>query len=363
MNSTATDVLIIGGGQAGLASGYYLKKSGIPFIIVDNHSRVGDSWRNRYDSLVLFTPREYSGLPGLNFPGKRNEFPTKNETADYLENYAAAFNLPIQFNTTVSKLNKNNGFFQIWTNQGSFVAKKVIIATGPFQKERIPSFASKISSEVKQLHSSAYKNPEQLLSGETLVVGGGNSGAQIAVEISTRGKVSLSVGHRPVFLPLRFCGKSIFYWFDKLGILQAPAQSFIGRKIQSRPDPVFGLELKQLIKTATIDLMPKSIDASHNGIHFSDGSVREFSNIVWSTGFKADYSWLDLPHVLFDEKGYIIHKRGVTSENGLYIIGMPWQSRRTSALIGGVGEDARYIVNSIAQSTPDSLNSRMELML
>ncbi len=170
-----------------------------------------------------------------------------------------------------------------------------------------------------------------------------------------RHKVFLSVSQLPVFLPIKLAGKSIFYWFDRLGILRASAQSFIGRKIQTRPDPIIGLELKPLIKSSRVQLMPRAIDAAQSSIHFLDGSVKEFANIIWCTGFELDYNWLNIPEALYNENGSIIHKRGITTVNGLYIVGMPWQSRRTSALIGGVDEDAKYIVNSIIENGPASM--------
>lgn len=310
---------------------------------------MGDAWRNRYDSLVLFTPREFSRLPGMPFPGSRDQLPNKNEAADYLEAYADKYQLPIHLNTHVNNLSKSEGIYHISTNKGDYVAWEVIIATGPFQTDWKPEFASKLLTTINQIHSTNYKNPNQLLHGDTLVVGAGNSGAQIAVEISKQRQVYLAASRRPVSLPLQIFGKSIFYWFDKLGVLKTNVNSFIGRKIKARPDPVFGLEFKQRLKMNDIVLLPKAIDAHSNTIHFSDGSMREFTNIIWSTGFKSDYSWLKLPHVI-SEKGTIIHRRGITQESGLYVVGMPWQFRRTSSLMGGVGEDAKYVVNAIIQN-------------
>ncbi|MFX3637375.1 MAG: flavin-containing monooxygenase [Candidatus Pristimantibacillus sp.] len=341
-----TDVLVIGGGQAGLATGYYLAQAGIDFIILDSGSRIGDSWRNRYDSLVLFTPKGYSELPGMSFPGDPEQFPNKNETANYLESYASIFQFPIHLLTRVKDVRKSNEEFQITTNKESYTARRVVIASGPFQKEWIPDFANDLPSQINQLHSSKYHNPEQLLSGDTLVVGAGNSGAQIAVELSKSRPVYLSTGHKPISLPLKIGGKSIFYWFDKLGILHATKNSFIGRKIQKRPDPIFGLELKEQINYSAVLLYPKVTGTDRNSVIFADGSHREFMNIIWGTGFRFDYNWLKIPHI-FDLKGGIIHDRGITPEYGLYIVGMPWQYRRTSALLGGVGEDSRYIVESI----------------
>jgi putative flavoprotein involved in K+ transport len=160
----------------------------------------------------------------------------------------------------------------------------------------------------------------------------------------------LSVSHRPFFLPVEIGGKSIFYWFDKFGILNAPSRSFIGRRIQSRPDPIFGMELKQRIKSTAIELLSKTTAASTEGIHFSDGSIIKFENVIWCTGFQSRYEWLDIPDVHFQQNGSITHNHGITTVKGLYLVGMPWQTRRTSALIGGVGEDAKSIAHIINQT-------------
>ncbi|MEH6995912.1 NAD(P)/FAD-dependent oxidoreductase [Neobacillus drentensis] len=215
------NVAVIGAGQAGLAMGYYLKQTRLSFVILDKGSEIGESWKERYDSLKLFTPRSYSSLPGLSLEGEQNIYPTKNEISDYLIHYTNTFSLPIQLNTTITKLAKVDERFKLSTNQGEYQSKNVIIATGPFQQPYIPNFSKHLSGEVLQLHSSEYKNSSQLIKGTTVIVGGGNSGAQIAVELSHEGEVFLSVGHRMTFLPQDIGNKSIFWWFDKLGIYKA----------------------------------------------------------------------------------------------------------------------------------------------
>ncbi|WHZ02291.1 NAD(P)/FAD-dependent oxidoreductase [Neobacillus sp. YX16] len=339
------DVIVIGGGQAGLSMGYYLKQTKLSFLILDKGPAVGDSWKNRYDSLTLFTPRSYSSLPGLSLKGDEKKYPTKNEISDYLSSYANTFSLPIQLNTSVLNLDKKD-YFILNTTQDEYHSRNVIVATGPFQDPSIPEFSQLLSENILQLHSSKYKNPNQLKKGATLVVGGGNSGAQIAAEISIGSIVYLSVGQQLKFLPQDIAKKSVFWWFDKLGVLKANVHSKVGQFVKNRPDPIFGFELKSQITNGRVVLKPRATSANKNDIFFDDNTSLKVSNVIWSTGFKSDYSWINLPE-FSDEKGLPIHQRGVTSINGLYFLGLPWQYRRGSALLQGVGTDAKYIVNKL----------------
>lgn len=343
------DVLVIGAGQAGLSVGYYLKKNNLSFLLLDQGSEIGESWRKRYDSLKLFTPRSYSYLPGLALNGDPNGYPTKDEISDYLTQYAKAFSLPVKLQTMITKLEKDGDCFALSTSQGEYRSKQVIVATGPFHKPNIPDFSKFISDEVLQVHSSEYKNPYQLKSGTTVVVGAGNSGAQIAVELADGRDVYLSVGHNLKFLPQDFFGKSIFWWFDKLGILKANINSKVGQLIRNKPDPIFGYELKMKLKNGGIQQKPKAVSASDNKILFEDQSTVEVRNLIWSTGFKSDYSWIRIPSI-FNEKGMPIHERGITDIQGLYFSGLSWQYRRGSALLEGVGSDAEYLVAKIANN-------------
>jgi putative flavoprotein involved in K+ transport len=340
------DVLVIGAGQAGLALGYYLKQTKLNFCILDKGAGIGESWKNRYDSLTLFTPRSYSSLPGLSLKGNQNHYPKIDEMSDYLSLYAHTFQLPIQLNTCITKLDKDGEHFILSTNQGELHAKNVIVATGPFQHAFIPEYSRHLSDKVLQLHSSDYKNSYQLLNGRTLVVGGGNSGAQIAVELSTEREVYLSVGHKLKFLPQNIGNKSIFWWFDKLGVLKASGNSKVGKFIKNLPDPIFGVELKSLLKSGRIGLKQRVVSVENNQIFFKDNSHVEVTNVIWATGFKSDYRWINIPSV-FGEKGLPIHKRGMTSIKGLYFLGLPWQYRRGSALLQGVGTDAEYLIKQL----------------
>jgi putative flavoprotein involved in K+ transport len=340
------DVIVIGAGQAGLAMGYYLSKSKLNFLILDSHNRVGDTWRDRYDSLILFTPRSYSSLPGLALAGDPKGFPSKDEIADYLEHYAGLFKLPIKLNMHVKNVSKKKDTFSIQTQDSLLKAKKVVIATGPFKDSFIPPMSTNLSNDVRQLHSSQYKDPSQLKEGSVLVVGGGNSGAQIAVELSKQHETYLSVGQKITYLPLSIANQSIFWWFEKIGILKADRDSFIGRKIQEKPDPIFGYELKEQIQKGKVMLKSRTTSIDEDSIYFDDQTSVHVKNIIWATGFKFDYSWLDIPGLL-DSQGKIIHQRGVTTCDGLFFLGLPWQHRRGSALLLGVGDDAKYLYEQI----------------
>ncbi|WP_020614951.1 flavin-containing monooxygenase [Paenibacillus daejeonensis] len=340
------DVIVVGGGQAGLAAGYYLAQTDRRFLILDLHHKVGDAWRNRYASLVLFTPRGYSSLPGMPFPGSRDGLPTKDETADYLAAYADHFNLPIQLDSQVLSIETKGSVYLIQTKHAAYRARQVIIATGPFQEPRVPDYASMLPESVFQVHSSEYQNPEQLRKGNALVVGAGNSGAQIALELSRLHQVSIATAHNPVSLPLRLLGKSIFFWFDKLGLLSASPESAIGQRIRKRPDPIFGMAFGRAIRRGVIRQVPKAVGVNGDSIVFEDGSKGRYDNIIWSTGFRPNYPWIHVPGAL-DHNSSLIQHGGRSPVNGLFVIGQPWQTRRSSALLGGVGKDAQAVVHMI----------------
>jgi len=343
---TQIDAIIIGASQAGLAAAYYLKKENANFLIIGREKRIGDVWRNRYDSLVLFTPRGYSALPGFLLEGDQNGYATKDEIADYLERYAQHFDLPVQLETKVVSLVKKENKFIVQTNKGEYIANKAIVATGPFQKPLMPRFSDSLSDDTYQVHTSQYLNPTSLKEGSVLVVGAGNSGAQIAVELAKDRDVYLSIGHKIKFLPLSIFGKSFFWWCGKFGILEASIHSAIGRFLSKQGDPIFGFELKKLIKQGKIKIKPRTESTHNYHFTFEDGSKVEVKNVIWATGFQFEYSWIQIPDVL-NEKGKPIHNRGVTPIEGLYFLGLPWQYRRGSALIGGVGSDAQYIAEQI----------------
>ncbi|SHE12397.1 Uncharacterized oxidoreductase CzcO [Chlamydia abortus] len=341
------DVLVIGAGQAGLAAGYFLQQTGISYLIIDKNEEIGAVWKSRYDSLVLFTPRHYSSLPGLAMTGEGNGYPSKDEVARYLQTYAKRFSLNIQLNTELIRLQQDGSGFRCWTASGVIQARRIIVATGPFQRPYVPGFSQEVPMSVRQLHSTSYRNLTQLQEGAVLVVGGGNSGAQIAEELAGEREVYLSVGHRMKFLPLQWLGKSVFWWLDKLGLLRADGNLFWGRKLRRMEDPVFGSPIPQLIRTGQVRMKPRAVRISSGKIEFEDGTKLSPDNVIWATGFRPDYSWLEIPGVL-DENGRPVHSRGVsTTVPNLYYVGLPWQYNRASALLTGVGSDAEYIVNHL----------------
>lgn len=288
----------------------------------------------------------YSSLPGINFDGDPQDFPTKDEVVAYLKNYAETYDIPIQFQTEVVNVTKMNRHFLVRTQTNQYVAKNLVVATGPFQTPTILKLSAKLSKSINQLHSSEYRNPDQLIDGNVLVVGCGNSGAQIAVELSKERETFLAVSKKLSFLPLILGNKSIFWWFDKIGILKVTNKSLIGKLIQKRGDPIFGFELKEAIRKGEITIKKRVIDGNKHQVVFEDLTTLEVRNIIWATGFKAVFPWLKIDGVL-NMDGNVIHKRGVTNINGLYFIGLSWQYRRGSALLQGVGYDAEYFVRKI----------------
>ena len=338
------DVLIIGAGQAGLAMGYHLSQRDVDFMILDAAPRLGESWRNRYDSLVLFSASQYNHLPGLPFPKSPDTYPTKDDVAEYLTTYAAVFGLPVRLSTPVTAVSAGPDGYRVETPHETFLARHVVIATGPFQTPTVPAFARKLSPAIAQLHSAEYRNPAQLPEGDVLVVGAGNSGAQIAEELARTRRVHLAMGRRQPFLPQEFLGKTIFFWLKALGILDVTVDTPLGRWLRTR-DPLFGTDLRRLQREFGLVLCPRVTDADAERVHVADGRSLNVSSIIWATGFRSDYAWVDVP--VFDAQGRPVHRRGVTSEPGLYFLGLPWQYRRGSALLLDVGRDAEYLAEQI----------------
>ena len=344
------ETIVIGAGQAGLAMGYYLRQTNERFIIIDKGQELGEVWKKRYESLQLFTPRLYSSLPGLVLDGEQHGFPSKDEIADYLKGYADKFALPVALNTKVLSVTRNGMGFCVETTKGIFYALNVVVATGPFQTKRIPGFSSSINENILQLHSSEYKNPHQLMKGNVLVVGGGNSGAQIAVELSVERETYLAISSKPSYFPLTIGGMSVFWWLDKLGILKVRNTSIIGKLMQTKGDPLFGNELKNAIKNLSVTLKGRVVNGKNNQIIFDDSTILEINNIIWATGFHQEYEWLQVDGV-FDQQDKIIHNRGISPVKGLYFLGLSWQSRRGSTLLQGVGYDAKYIIEYMKTPT------------
>lgn len=344
------EVIIIGAGQAGLAIGYYLAQAKVSFTILDRSKKVGDVWRQRYDSLKLFTPRMYCSLPGLKLEGDPNGFPSKNEIADYLENYSIKFNLPIQHNTTVTNLSRSDGLFEVETDKDIYTAKKVIVATGTFHKPYIPEFSKNILTDTVQLHTSSYKNATQLRNGTVLIVGAGNSGAQIAVELANSHKVTLSTHPSRLKYLTTILGKDISWWGDTLGLYKISGTSWLGKYIckviRSGRRPIRGFKLKHLLEENVITLKPKVKIFEDQQVVFEDGQTETYDNIIWATGFTPDYSWINI-NLHKDSKGYPMLKEGESNIAGLYFLGLLCEPGILSGSINFISNDANILYQKL----------------
>jgi putative flavoprotein involved in K+ transport len=338
------DVIVIGGSQAGLAMAWHLARQHLRFVVLEAGPEPGHSWRSRWDSLTLFTPAQYDALPGMPFPGSPDTYPAKDLVADYLNAYAAEFNLPVRLNTRVTALILTAEGFEARTGDGVFRARQVVVATGPFQAAYVPPAAQQLDGSVTQLHSAGYRNPRALPPGPVLVVGGGNSGFQIAGELAATRQVDLSIATKAPVLPQRRAGKDLFWWLTRLGLMRVTAESRVGRRVRARPDFVIGSSRRRL-RMAGVRFRPAVAGAEGRTVRFADGSSLDVGIVIWTTGYRSDYSWLHIPGVVGG--GRVIHRRGVTDVPSLYFLGLPWQHSRGSALLGFVREDAAYLGDRI----------------
>lgn len=350
------DVAVVGAGQAGLAIGHYLRRSGCSVQILEAHESVGVAWRQRWDSLVLFTSRRFDELPGTAFPGDPDGYPTRDEVVAYLESYAAALELPIKFESPVSSLVRSEYGFTLAVPSGPITAERVVVATGPFQRPQIPPLATELSRDVPQMHSADYRRPNDVVEGSVLVVGGGNTGFQIAKELSATRTVTLAVGSRQMPLPQRVLGRDVFWWLTKLGLLEKSIDSRVGRRAQSR-ETLIGSNPRELRRRYGVNLKPRATSAQGRTVTFANGSDLNVDAVIWATGYRTDHAWIELP--IFNPGGGVRHRRGVTDVEGLYFLGLPWQHTRGSALLGFVKDDARYIAEQIesarAMTTPNTI--------
>lgn len=338
------EVIVVGGGQTGLVAGYFLAKAGIPFLILDAGERVGDAWRKRWDSLELFTIAQYCELPGLRFPGRRQHFPDKDEMADYVEEYARTNALPVRLGTEVTSLTRRpGGGYLLESNQGSFEAEHVIVATGAQRLGNTPPLSKKVGDEVFQVHSGEYLNPRQIPGRRVLVVGAANSGAQIATELAKTHRVVLSQGSPLPHLGRRFLGIGIHWWGDKLGIIKKP---LIGERDRLHKKTLLvGPSLTTLSKRHGFTLAGRTVAAEGRTMRFEDGDTTDVDAVVWATGFRYDFSWIG-PSVM-DKNGVPVQDRGVTGEPGLYFLGLQCQYSYGSGLIWWVKDDAAYVVEHL----------------
>ena len=351
------ETVVIGGGQAGLAVGHELAERGRKHVILEANGRIGDSWRNRWDSLRLFTPARYNALPGYPFPADGWTFPTKDEMADYLEAYAARFDLPVRTGVRVEKLSRDDDRFVVETQEAVFEAENVVVAMADFQRPRVPEFAEQLDSDIVQLHSYDYRNPSQLRDGAVLVVGAGNSGAEIALELSRIHRTWLSgrdTGHMPfriegVASRLLLAPLVLRFVFHRVLTVNTPIGRRARPRILSRGAPVIRVKPGDLV-SAGVEHAPRMIGVRDGLPLLEDGRALEVANVIWCTGYHPGFSWIDLP--VFGAEGPI-HERGVVeSEPGLYFVGLEFLYAMSSVMVHGVGRDAEHIVKHISSRVP-----------
>ncbi|MBZ5658585.1 MAG: NAD(P)/FAD-dependent oxidoreductase [Acidobacteriia bacterium] len=366
MNTVALnrfDTIVIGGGQSGLAAGYYLNCAGGSFLIVDANQRSGDTWRGRWDSLRLFSPAQYDSLPGRPLAMRKGTFPTKDVLADYLEDYASHFNMPILRGVRVTRVARQAGDFMVECGDRTFSCANVIVAAGAYARPWIPDSSALLDSSIHQVHSSEYRRPGDVVGDQVLVVGFGTSGIEIAMELASAGRRVLLSGRPTVqalskFVPAIFEGKNPIlrligaaYWnfIHNVVTIDTP----LGRKAKSqislRGQPLVRLNRADAL-AAGIEHVARLAGVTEGKPSLEDGRPLDISAVVWCTGFRPNYQFLELPELLLDGKGLPIAPHGIVEQiPGLYFVGLPFQVGLTSTLVGGAGRDAALVVRHIAQ--------------
>jgi putative flavoprotein involved in K+ transport len=347
--------VIIGAGQTGLSVGYHLKQRGLAFVMLEANKRVGDTWRNRWDSLRLFTPARYDGLAGMKFPAPKFSFPTKDEMGDFLEHYATHFKLSVETDVTVTKLVRRGNTYIVSAGDTTYEAEQVVVAMANYQKPRLPEFARHLSPEIVQFHSKDYRNPAQLKPGGVLVVGAGNSGAEIAIELVRTRRDVWMAGHSTGEIPFAvnsFLGRHIFAPIVLRGVFHhlLTSSTPMGRRVRPIGLPRGGPLIRQKrrhLDAAGVVSVPKVATIRDGLPVLEDNRVLDVENVIWCTGFHPGFSWIDIP--VFGAGGQPIHQRGVVrSEPGLYFIGLHFLHAMSSTMIHGAARDAEYIAKTIA---------------
>ena len=339
------ELVVVGGGQAGLAIGYLLAQQGRDFTILEAADTPAAAWRERWDSLRLFTTVRYDNLPGRAFPGDPDTYPGRDDVVAYLTDYARDFDLPVELGSRVRAVRSGDTGFVVELDDRSYEADQVVIATGPFQVQRVPAIAERLDPGITQLHSTEYRAPQDVPAGPVLVVGGGNTGYQIAEELARANEVHLSIGSRQTPLPQRIFGRDLFRYLQATGLMRKSVESRIGQRMRHR-ETLIGSSPRGARRRHGIQLHGRTEDVSGSEVRLSDGSRVSPGAVIWATGFEVDHSFVQLP--VFDADRRPMHRRGVTSAAGLYFLGQTWQHTRGSALLGWVKDDAGFIADQIA---------------
>jgi len=352
--------IVIGAGQAGLSVGYHLSRRGLPFVILDANARVGDSWRTRWDSLRLFTPARFDCLDGMPFPGDGDVFPTKDEMADYLESYATRFRLPIRHGVTVDAIDRLGDRYVVTAGNHRYEAEHVVIAMASYQHPKTPAFADQLDSRIVQLHSSAYRNPAQLRPGPVLIVGAGNSGSEIALELGRAGHQVWMSGRDTGYVPFRLGGTLgrlfltrfvLRFLFHRVLTIRTPMGRKIRPKVIAQGAPLIRVKPVDLA-TAHVERVPRTLGVKDGKPKLADGRVLDTANVIWCTGYHPASTWIHLP--IFDAAGEAKHEGGLAAgEPGLYFVGLHFLYAMSSTMIHGVGRDAERIVGVIEARTAE----------
>jgi putative flavoprotein involved in K+ transport len=345
MSEERFDAVVIGGGQAGLAVGYHLKRTGRDFVILEAAGVVGQTWRARWDSLRLFTPAHFTHLPGLRFPAPRRHFPSKDEMADYLQTYAAMFELPLRLGRRIEQLARDpaRDGFVCRSADRVMRARNVVVATGPAMAPRVPGFAGQLDPAIMALHSSAYRNPTQLPDGPVLIVGAGNSGAEIALDLAPTHRTLLA-GRDTGRIPIAIGGLA-YRIMNRLLTIDTKAGRKIAATGSDKGTPLVRVRKEDLTR-AGVERMPRMVATSGGLPRLDDGHVLDVATVIWCTGYLPDYSWIDLPGLSNSDQP--AHHRGVVADQpGMYFVGLPFLSSFASSLVGGVGHDAQHIVEHL----------------
>jgi putative flavoprotein involved in K+ transport len=341
------DVVVIGGGQAGQAIGYHLAEQQRRFTILDAAATPAAAWRERWDSLKLFTPVRFNSLPGFPFPGDPDTYPGRDAVVAYLDEYERRFKLPVERNSRVRAVEPDaRGGYRVQLADRTYETDQVVIATGSFQQPRIPPVAADLDPAIVQLHSVQYRSPSQMPAGPVLIVGGGNTGYQIAQELSRDHDVHLSIGSRQTPLPQRIVGRDVFTYLQAARLMRVTVSSRVGQRMQYR-ETLIGSSPRAARRRHGIHLHGRTERVEGREVIFADGARVQPNAVIWATGFALDHSLVKAP--VFDDAGRVLHRRGVTSAPGLYFLGLPWQHTRGSALLGWVKDDAAFIAERVAE--------------
>lgn len=341
------DVLVVGAGQAGLGTAYHLTRTpGLRVLVVDR-APVGQVWLDRWDSLTLFTPRRFSGLPGMRFPAGRGRSPSRVEMAAYLRRYVERHALPVRTGVRVEQLTATPDGFAAATTSGPVRARAVVVATGPFHLPHVPEAAAGLGPEVWQGHSYDYRQPGDVAPGRVLVVGGGNSAAQLAVELAGTREVVVAAPGPPWFLPEDVLGVSMYWWTYLTGVLNAGSGSRVSRLVRRRGDAIVGVQLRELVRAGRVELhTSRVVAAADRTVELADGTRLTVDAVLWCTGFRPDTAWVEVSGALASD-GTPLHDEGASPVRGLHWMGLPWQTRLNSSIIDGVDRDARAAADRV----------------